>query len=84
MPAVRELREFRERVHKATKVLSDDAALATIDDAIRDRTDLRSAEEAFGTVRSDTQTSSSRSSTVSPTQSLVQRRVVAEVQPRDH
>ena len=50
MPAVRELREFRERVHKATKVLSDDAALATIDDAIRDRTDLRSAEEAFGTV----------------------------------
>jgi hypothetical protein len=45
---VRELREVRDRLLQCTNQLSVDAALATIEDALRDRAELRSAEEAFG------------------------------------
>ena len=47
--AVRELREVRDRLLQCTNQLSVDAALATIEDALRDRAELRSAEEAFAT-----------------------------------
>ena len=46
---VRELRETRDRLLQATGQLSEDAALATVEDAMRDRTELRAAEEAFAT-----------------------------------
>lgn len=47
--AVKELREVRDRVLTSTNHLSMDAAFAAIEVAMRERAELRAAEEALGT-----------------------------------
>ena len=45
---VKELREIKEQVLRGTGQLSVDAAMSVIDDAMRDRAELRLAEQALG------------------------------------